>query len=145
MEAGEDRYERLLQGHLHVNPKSWEALRARGVDESTPLQLDFEYTAPGEDEVRSLMRFLRTATDYRFQGGARNQDDGTQRWLVLGSTSPGTWSLERLDHFVTEMTAYGRDHGPAEFDGWGARVPEAVSETCRAGFFERLALGLRRR
>jgi len=46
MEAEPDRYERLLQGHLSVNPKSWEALQARGVDESTPLQLDFEYTAP---------------------------------------------------------------------------------------------------
>ena len=143
MEA--DRYERLLQGHLNVNPKSWEALQARGIDERTPLQLDFEYTAPGEEEVRSLMRFLRTATDYQFQGGARNEQDGTQRWLVLGSTSPATWSLERLDAFVTEMTAYGRDHGPAEFDGWGARVPETVSESPPAGFFERLALGLRRR
>ena len=145
MEAEPDRYERLLQGHLDVNPRSWEALQARGVDESTPLQLDFEFTAPGEDEVRSLMGFLRTATDYQFQGGARNQVDGTQRWLVLGSTSPATWSLERLDAFVTEMTAYGRDHGPAEFDGWGVRVPEDVSEASPPGFFERMALGLRRR
>ena len=120
-----DRYEHLLKAHLNVNPKSWEALQSRGVDERTPLQLDFEYTAPGEDEVRVLMRFLRTSTDYQFQGGARDEDDGTQRWMVLGSTSPTTWSLDRLNAWVTEMIAYGRDHGGAEFDGWGARATAA--------------------
>ena len=155
--AEPDRYERLLQSHLSVNPKSWEALQARGVDEHTPLQLDFEYTAPGEDEVRALMRLLRTATDYEFQGGARNQKDGTQRWLVLGSTSPATWSLERLNALVTEMTAYGRDHGPAVFDGWGVRVARgglrgaadgvlrAPRDRGCAGADQRLALAEQRR
>jgi hypothetical protein len=115
----------LLQAHLNVNPKSWEALQARGVTEETPLQLDFEFTTEGEEETRSLMRFLRTTTEYQFQGGARNQEDGTQRWMVLGSTAPTTWSLDRLNAWVTEMTAWGREHGPAAFDGWGARVPDA--------------------
>jgi hypothetical protein len=126
MQDADDRYEQLLQAHLKVNPKSWAALQARGVDEQTLLQLDFEYTAPGEAQTRALMAFLRTSTDYQYQGGARNQKDGTQRWLVLGSTSPATWSLERLDEWVAEMTSYGRDHGPAEFDGWGvhAQAPE---------------------
>jgi hypothetical protein len=123
MEDEPDRYARLLQSHLSVNPKTWEALRARGVDEDTPLRLDFEFTAPGEDEVRALMRHLRTATDYEFQGGARNQKDGSQRWLILGSTSPATWSLDKLDAWVTEMTARGREHGPAVFDGWGVSMP----------------------
>lgn len=120
-----DRYDALLQAHLDINPRSWEALVARGVDERTALQLDFEFSAEGEEEVRALMRHLRAETDYQFQGGARNQDDGSQRWLVLGSTAPATWSLERLDEWVAEMTARGRDHGPAEFDGWGARTPDA--------------------
>jgi Regulator of ribonuclease activity B len=120
-----DRYERLLQSHLSINPKTWEALQSRGIDERTSLRLDFEYTAPGEDEVRALMRHLRTTTDYEFQGGARDQQDGTQRWLLLGSTSPATWSLDKLNAWVTEMTAHGRDHGPAVFDGWGVQAPEA--------------------
>lgn len=120
--AEPDRYERVLQSHLRINPKTWEALRSRGVDEDTMLRLDFEYTAPGEQEVRALMRHLRAETDYEFQGGARNQKDGSQRWLVLGSTSPATWSLERLDAWVTEMTAHGRDHGSAIFDGWGVHA-----------------------
>jgi hypothetical protein len=118
-----DPYERVLQAHLNVNPKSWEALRARGVDEQTPLQLDFQFTAPGEAEVRSLMNFLRTSTDYTYQGGARDQNDGTRRWLVLGTTSPSTWSLERLNAWVADMAAWGRDNGPAQFDGWGVQAP----------------------
>ncbi|MEY2441069.1 MAG: hypothetical protein QOJ46_495 [bacterium] len=125
MEAEPDRYAYLLQAHLNVNPNSWAALVARGVDEQTPLQLDFEFTADGEDETRSLMRFLRTTTDYQYQGGARDEKDGSQRWMVLGSTSPATWSLDRLNAWVTEMTAWGRDHGPAVFDGWGVRVPDS--------------------
>ena len=129
MEDEPDRYARLLQSHLSVNPKTWEALQARGVDEDTPLRLDFEYTAPGEDEVRTLMRHLRTSTDYEFQGGARNQKDGSQRWLILGSTSPATWSVDKLDAWVTEMTSRGREHGPASL----RRLGRQHAERRRAG------------
>jgi hypothetical protein len=124
MEDGEDRYDELLRAHLNVNPKSWAALEGRGVDEETPLRLDFQFTAPGETEIRSLMRFLRTTTDYEFQGGARNQEDGSQRWMILGTTPETTWSLDKLNAWVTQMTTNARDHGPAEFDGWGTSPPE---------------------
>jgi len=124
-----DEYERLLHAHLEVNPASLAALRQRGIDESTPLQLDFEFTAPGEAEVRSLLRFLRAETDYEFQGGARDQPDGTQRWMVLGMTSPMELSLDVLNEWVTRMTVYGRDHGPAKFDGWGAHAAESDAAT----------------
>jgi len=125
MEGEPDRYAFLLDAHLNANPTTWEALQARGVTEETPLQLDFEFTADGEAQTRSLMRFLRTTTDYEFQGGARNEVDGSLRWMVLGSTSPQTWSLDRLNRWVTDMTSRGRDHGPAAFDGWGVQAPSA--------------------
>jgi len=151
MADGPDKYERMLHAHLEVNPKSWEALRERGVDEGTPLQLDFEFTAPGEAEVRSLLRCLRTETDYEFQGGARNEKDGTQRWMVLGVTSPMAMSLDVLNEWVTRMTSYGRDHGPAVFDGWGARTPESAPPApatpepgAGEGLLGRLARALRR-
>ena len=124
MDESPDEYARVLQAHLEVNPKSWAALQDRGVDESTPVQLDFEFTAPGEAETRALLRHLRAATDYEFQGGARNQADGSQHWVVLGVTSPMTLSLDALNDWVTQMTAHGREHGPAVFDGWGARISE---------------------
>ncbi len=141
MEAGPDKYERILKAHLEVNPSSWEALQLRGVDEQTELQLDFEFTALGEPETRSLMRFLRAETDYEFQGGARNEKDGSQRWMVIGRTSPMALSVDVLNEWVTRMTAYGRDHGPASFDGWGARTPEsapAPNASATKGLFGRI-------
>ena len=126
MDEDPDEYARVLQAHLEVNPKSWIALQERGVDEDTPMQLDFEFTATGEEATRSLMRFLRTTTDYEFQGGARNEPDGSQRWMVLGNTSPMKLSLDALNEWVTRMTEHGREHGPAVFDGWGARVPDSA-------------------
>jgi len=146
MEDDPDKFERLLQAHLEVNPKSWEALRERGVDEGTPLQLDFEFTAPGETEVRSLLRVLRTETDYEFQGGARDENDGSRRWMVLGITSPMALSRDVLDEWVTRMTAYGRDHGPAAFDGWGARTPLSAPAGPGAakGLLGKLARGKRK-
>ena len=32
------------------------------------------------------------------------------------------------------MTAYGRDHGPAEFDGWGAHAAESKAATRKRTF-----------
>src|SRR5688572_15009982 len=97
MDETPDRFERQLQAHLEVNQKSWEALQQRGVDEDTPLQLDFEFTTPGEPETRELMAFLRQNTDYEYKGGARNGPDGEQQWLVIGTTSPMTLAPAKLD------------------------------------------------
>jgi hypothetical protein len=141
MAASANRYQVVLDAHLDVNRKSWAALQERGVDEATPVKLDFEFTADDEAATRSLMRFLREHTDYEFKGGARNQEDGSQRWMVLGETSPMTLSLDALDAWVTRMTGYGRDGGPAIFDGWGARV----SETTAAARKRTLAQALRAR
>jgi hypothetical protein len=118
-----DRFDHLLKAHLDVNPKSWAAMELRGVDETTPLQLDFEYTAPGEAEVRSLLAHLRGCTDYEFKGGARDNKDGTRRWMVIGTTPPMTLSLAGLNAWVTEMVEHGRSGGPADFDGWGVSTP----------------------
>ena len=129
MAANPDKYQQVLDAHLQINPKSWSELQARGVDEATPLALDFEFTAPGEAEIRALMRHLRTTTDYEFKGGARNEADGGQRWMLLGTTSPMRLTLDALNAWVTQMTESGRDHGPAVFDGWGAQIPETKAAT----------------
>jgi hypothetical protein len=145
MARSPDRYQVVLDAHLDVNRKSWAALQERGVDESTPLQLDFEFTADDEAATRALMRFLREHTDYEFKGGARNQEDGSQRWMVLGETSPMTLSLDRLDDWVTRMTAYGRDGGPAVFDGWGARISETKAAERKRTLAQAVSRGRRKR
>lgn len=141
-----DRFDHLLKAHLDVNPQSWAAMELRGVGPDTPLQLDFEYTAPGEDEVRALMRHLRTTTDYEFKGGARdNPKDGTRRWMVLGTTPPMTMSLAGLNEWVTEMVMHGRDGGPADFDGWGVSTPGDAPPTPPPTVKDMLRSKLRRR
>jgi len=122
MEDDPDRFERLLQAHLEVNPKSWEALSKRGIDETTPLQLDFEFTAPGEAEVRSLLPVLRAETDYDVEvHSQRASENGQPRWLVVGATQPAFVTLEILDEWVMWMVATGAAEGPCAFDGWAAQ------------------------
>jgi hypothetical protein len=145
MAPSRDRYEAVLAAHLDINPKSWAALQERGVDETTPVQLDFEFTADDEASTRALMRFLREHTDYEFQGGARNQEDGSQRWMVLGETSPMTLSLDALNAWVTRMTEYGRNGGPAVFDGWGARISETKTEARKRTLAQALSQKRRRK
>ena len=145
MGDGDDKYEAVLEAHLQVNPKSWAALQERGVDEHTPLQLDFEFTAPGEPETRALMRFLGANTDYSYKGGMRKQDDGSERWLVFGETTPMALSRDGLDAWVTRMTAYGRDGGPAVFDGWGARISETTTAARKRTLAQALSRGRRKR
>ena len=144
MSESPDRFARQLAAHLEVNPKSWEALRKRGVDESTPLQLDFEFTTAGEAETRELMKFLRLNTDYEYKGGARNEPDGRQQWLVIGTTSPMTLSPAKLDAWVMTMTEYGRDNGSASFDGWGAQTPKSAPPP-KTSLRKHLSLGRRGR
>jgi hypothetical protein len=144
MDESPDRYERQLKAHLEVNPKSWQALQKRGVDEDTALKLDFEFTTPGEPETRELMRFLGTNTDYEYKGGARNEPDGRQQWLVIGTTSPMTLSPDKLDAWVTQMTHWGRDNGTASFDGWGAQTPESAPPE-KQSLRKHLSLGRRGR
>lgn len=136
-----DEFDSVLRAHLEVNPKSWAALQQRGVDEQTPVRLDFQFTAPSEAGTRELMRFLGTQTDYEYKGGARDQDDGTRRWMVLGTTSPMTLSLHRLNEWVKQMTADGRENGSAVFDGWGAQVsgPAVPAAKPRRGLLGALA------
>ena len=108
-------YESTLQEQLAMNEQTWSTLQENGVDDSTELSLDFAYDAPGETEAEALATHLRAETDYEV-----SVEDG---W-VSGSTKPMRVSREILDQWVERMVAAGAEHGPCQFDGWGAELPD---------------------
>jgi hypothetical protein len=115
-------HEALLQ-QLAMNPQSWEALQAHGVDESSQLRLDFFYVAPGEPEARALAAYLADETDYSVSvNGTKKGRLSKKQWSVTGSTQLTAVSLDILNHWVQWMVVAGAQHGRCEFDGWGAEA-----------------------
>lgn len=117
-------FERIYELALQTNPETLADLRRRGVDEATPVRLEFFYLAPGEDEARQLVAFLREQTDYDVQAFERREfmDENTP-WLVVGMTQPTPVSLELVNDWTEWMVAAGAELGPCAFDGWEAQTP----------------------
>jgi hypothetical protein len=123
-EHTDDRFKRLLAQQLEMNPRTWTALEARGVDAKTLLVIDFAFTAPGKQEARHLVEVLRQRTSFACEvvaAGSRLK----RHWRVVGHTKPSTASVEMLNDWVTFMVTLGAKHGGCRFDGWGVKVPDA--------------------
>jgi hypothetical protein len=119
----DDRFRRLLEQQLEMNPRTWAALRDKGVDEKTLLVIEFSFTAPGRTAARNLMKVLRARTNF----SAEILSSGSllkRQWRIVGHTQPSTASVEMLDDWVTFMVTLGAKHGDCRFDGWGVKVPE---------------------
>lgn len=116
--------ETVLREQLAMTAQTWATLQEHGVDESTELELDFFYIAPGQSEAETLSAFLRRETDYFVVvDKARKRMLSRKAWYVMGRTEPAAVTLEILDEWVRWMVAAGAEHGGCEFDGWGAAVP----------------------
>jgi hypothetical protein len=119
----DDRFHRLLEQQLAMNPRTWSALEERGVDAQTLLVIEFSFTAPGKRQARELVKVLRERTNF----SADVTGEGPLRkrhWRVVGHTQPATASVEMLNDWVTFMVTLGAKHGACRFDGWGVKVPE---------------------
>ncbi|HEU4387720.1 MAG TPA: ribonuclease E inhibitor RraB [Blastocatellia bacterium] len=117
----EDHYEDLLSLQLRMNKQTWSALQRHGVDEQTPLRLDFSYNAPSRSSAEELRSFLAQETDY----DVRVESDGwllSKRWRLEGTTQSTTLSQQTLDEWVTWMVIAGKENGGCDFDGWGTPV-----------------------
>ena len=117
-------YDRLLELQLRRNRDLWAGLREH-LDDDDKLRLGFIYLAPGEEEARALVRFLRAETDYDVDVRSRQDgdgDDAEQSWFVMGTTQPTTITVDLLDDWVEWMIAAGAAEGPCAFDGWAAQV-----------------------
>ena len=118
-------FEQILDLQLEQNPELLAELHRQGVDDDTPLRLEFSYLAAGEPEARNLAAFLRQETDYDVRAFERREDmDHNSPWLVIGMTQPTLVSLELLHDWAQWMVAAGVEHGPCAFDGWSAQAPQ---------------------
>ncbi|MGH2918654.1 MAG: ribonuclease E inhibitor RraB [Solirubrobacteraceae bacterium] len=117
-------FERILDLQLEDNPDAVEEARRQGIDEDTPVRLEFFYLAPGEDEARRLAAFLQLETDYDVQAFERREDmDENSPWLVVGMTQPTALTLDLVNDWTEWMVAAGAEKGPAAFDGWEPQAP----------------------
>jgi len=119
------KFQALLDNQLQMNPQTWAALQARGVDENTLLIIDFAFTAKGKAEAQTLTDFLREKTTFSSVARPERGTRFRKRWIVRGRTKPSTTSLEMLNDWVTFMVKTGYTHA-CRFDGWGVEVPEAA-------------------
>jgi hypothetical protein len=112
-----------LEQQLRMNPRTWAQMQEAGVDETTPLSLEFFYAAPGEPEARALVDYLKDETDYDARTVSAKKGLLSKRhWSVIGGTRPQPVSLEILNHWVEWMVDAGAIHGHCQFDGWGAET-----------------------
>ena len=123
-QRSDDRFRRLLEQQLEMNPRTWSALEERGIDARTLLVIEYSFTAPGKRAARDLVKVLRERTNFT----AEVICEGPwlrRHWRVVGHTQPATASVEMLNDWVTFMVTLGAKHGACRFDGWGVKVPEA--------------------
>lgn len=131
-EHTDERFRRLLEQQLEMNPRTWSALEQRGVGARTLIVVEFSFTAPGRRAARKLVKVLRERTNF----SAEIVADGPRlrrRWRVVGHTQPSTASVEMLNDWVTFMVTLGARTGECRFDGWGVTVPEAPAPGEPAG------------
>src|SRR5919197_1134356 len=108
------RADDVISRQQAMNRQTWEQLKTHGVDEGTPLRLEFFYEAPSRSGADELAEFLRRERSYEVQAGPD---------MVTGWTQPMSVTLEVLDTWVEWMVRAGDERGRCEFDGWGAQVP----------------------
>jgi hypothetical protein len=122
----EDRFKRLLEQQLAMNPRTWAALNEKGVDEQTLIVIEFSFTAPDKNAARYLEKVLKARTNFvteLLSEGSRLK----RHWRLVGHTQPSTASIEMLNDWVTFMVTLGAKNGGCRFDGWGVKVPERTA------------------
>jgi nucleotide-binding universal stress UspA family protein len=105
------RPEEVIARETAQNTRTWEMLARLGVEEGTPLVLEFLYETSGPVSDSLLAEYLRGREGYRVDV----EPDG-----VTGQTAPLPVSPATLDAWVTEMVLAGHEHGGCAFDGWTA-------------------------
>lgn len=109
----------LLARQRQQTARTWSAIALRGVDESTPIVLDFHFTAPDPATADRLVTFLRAETPWEVATVSFNAGlMGRREWEVAGTTQRQPVNLKLLEEWVDWMVIIGADHG-CRFGTWG--------------------------
>lgn len=107
-----------------MNREIWAALQDAGVTDGETVAVDAFFFAPDEPAARAL------ASDLASSGWRTNVQTSQQglfkkrtSWAVQGSKAVSATAVDVLDRMVEELDGRAQGHG-AEFDGWGAEVPD---------------------
>jgi hypothetical protein len=101
-----------------MNGDSWDTFEENGVTGSTPVQVEFAYSAPNEEAAEDLAEYLQVAAGYDAAPGSPESE--FDEWTVKGTTVEVTASAAGLDEWVRRMAAVGYEHGGCQLDGWSA-------------------------
>lgn len=112
-----------LDDQLAMNRETLQALRDNGVADGQSLDVDAFFFAPDQAASSALVAAL-TADGWRAQADAERRGLVRKRtvWSVQ-ATRPVPADGDALDAMVTRLSALADEHA-AEFDGWGAEVPD---------------------
>lgn len=111
--------EQILARQRVQTPQTWASLSLRGINETTPVVLDFHFSAPDAGAADSLVRFLRAETPWEVATVSFNAGFmGRREWEVAGSTQRRTINLDLLIEWAEWMVVIGADHN-CRFGQWG--------------------------
>jgi hypothetical protein len=107
-----------------MNRETWAALQDAGVRDGQTLEVDAFFVARDEPSADALAGDL-AASGWRPNVSVSKQGLLKRRtsWAVEGSKAVSATTVKVFDHMVEELDGLAQRHG-AEFDGWGAEVPD---------------------
>lgn len=112
---------RILQSQLAMTPETWAQMRAHGVSEETPLDVEIFFYTPSEGLADSLARDLVEQWHYRATVGTHEDTHSVRATIPSRS-----FDEESLLQLTRDMCELGARHD-AEFDGWGAPIPSTAA------------------
>ena len=117
MYSSEADFQKLLSSQLSMTHETWKRLQSHGVNEQTPLKLDFLYYAPTRQSAESCKNHL---LQYEYKVSIWQENN--ESWVVEGQTQSTEVNKEILLQWVDYMVSAGWQYG-CHFDGWGTEVP----------------------
>ncbi len=118
-----DPFAKLLASHRSLTEDTWSLLADRGVNETTPLVLDYRFEAPNRKHAEGLTAALTELSEEVTL--VRSGSFFRPVFSLTGTFQPRCFDKDSLVGWVEMMCLLGRQF-EAYFDGFGTSVPETL-------------------
>lgn len=118
-----DPFAKLLASHRSLTEDTWSLLADRGVNESTPLVLDYRFEAESRKSSEGLTAALVELSDEVTL--VRSGSFFRPVFTITGTFQPRCFDKDSLVGWVEMMCLLGRQFD-SYFDGFGTAVPESL-------------------